>query len=166
MRRWGRWALAALVCLALCACGAEKPPFDPEATAEALVREPGVFSETLERLDTVIAVRQYRLAGYLSLAQAKYKQYDRGGRGDLAVVAYRSTGATAEEVAVMAFADEEQAGEYERWVPSYLDEQREANKDYRPQEMPKLDNALVQRRGRTVLVLVADDYEAARQVLE
>lgn len=168
MKRWGRLALAALLCLALAACGGgEKAPFDPETTARALVAEPGVFSEELERLDTVIAVRQYGLENYQSYRWAKYPPvgYEQGGANELKVAAYRSTGATAEEVAVMAFADEDQAKEYEAWLPSYLEEQREANVDYRPKEMPKLDDALIQRRGNTVLFLVAADYEAAGKVL-
>lgn len=172
MKGWGRIALAALLCLALAACGGgERAPFDPETTAAALVSAPGVFSEELERLDTVIAVRQYGLEDYLTEEQAAAEpseptgQYGGGGEGALSVAAYRSTGATAEEVAVIAFAGEDQAKEYEAWAPTYLEEQREANVDYRPQEMPKLDGALVRRQGRSVLILVAADYEAAGKVL-
>lgn len=169
MKRWGRLALAALLCLALAACGGgERAPFDPETTARALVSEPGVFSEELERLDTVIAVRQYGLENYLTEEQAALEPAEPTGQyggGALRVAAYRSTGATAEEVAVMAFADEDQAKEYEAWLPSYLEEQREANVDYRPKEMPKLDGALIQRRGNAVLLLVAADHEAAGKVL-
>lgn len=169
MKRWGRLALSTLLCLVLAACGGgEKAPFDPETTARALVSEPGVFSEELERLDTVIAVRQYVLEDYLTPEQAAAEPSEPTGQyggGALRVAAYRSTGATAEEVAVMAFADEDQAREYEAWAPTYLEEQREANVDYRPQEMPKLDDAVIRRQGRSVLILVAADYEAAGKVL-
>lgn len=170
MKGWGRLALTALLCLALAACGGgERAPFDPEATARALVVEPGVFSEELERLDTVIAVRQYGLERYLTEEQAADPPAEPTGQyggGAPTVAAYRSTGATAEEVAVIAFAGEDQAKEYEAWAPTYLDEQREANVDYRPQEMPKLDGALVRRQGSSVLLLVAADYQAAERVLE
>lgn len=168
MKRWARSILAALCCLSLAACGGGGgAPFDPEATTAALVSEPGVFSEELERLETVIAQRQYSLEGYLSTRQRKYppEGYEQGRLDEVRVAAYRSTGATAEEVAVIAFADEDQAKEYEAWAPTYLDEQREANVDYRPQEMPKLDDALIRRRGSTVLILVAADYQAAEKAL-
>lgn len=168
MKGWGRLALTALLCcLVLAACGGSQKPFDPEATTAALVAEPGVFSEELERLETVIAQRQYALEGYLSTRQRKYppEGYEQGRLDEVRVAAYRSTGATAEEVAVMAFPSEDQAKEYEAWAPTYLEEQREANVDYRPQEMPKLEGALLRRRGSTVLILVAADYEAAGKVL-
>lgn len=168
MKGWGRLALTALLCcLVLAACGGSREPFDPEETTRALVAEPGVFSEELERLETIIAVRQYALERYQSPRWDKAPPigYEQGGAGELRVAAYRSTGATAEEVAVMAFPSEDQAKEYEAWAPTYLEEQREANVDYRPQETPKLEGALLQRRGSTVLILVAADYEAAGKVL-
>lgn len=170
MKQWGRLALAVFLCLGLTACGGgEGAGFDPETTAAALVSEPGVFSEELERLETVIAVRQYGLEKYLTEEQAASPPAESMGQyggGAPTVAAYRSTGATAEEVAVMAFATEDQAKEYEAWAPTYLEEQREANVDYRPREMPKLEQALVRRRGRSVLLLVAADREVAEKVLE
>lgn len=168
MRRWAAAAVALALFLTLSACGGEKRTFDLDTTAAAVVSEPGVFSEELERLDTLIALRQYCLEGYLSTRQLKYppEGYEQGRLDEVRVVAYRSTGATAEEVAVIDFPEEDQAKEYEAWAPTYLDEQRQANVDYRPQEMPKLDEAQVLRRGNTVLILVAADYEAAQRVLK
>lgn len=173
MKKLWSLILAAALTLSLSACGGEKAPFDPWETTAALLKTQGVFSEELERLDTAIAVQQYALGSYLSLEQSKYAghlpeptaQYGRGGREDLAVVAYRSTGATAEEVAVIRFGSEEDAKDYESKAESYLEEQREANVDYRPQEMPKLENAVVERRGATILILVAADYQAADPIL-
>lgn len=146
MKRRRSLLLAVVLALCLTACGGEEAPFDVETTAQALVEAPGVFSEELERLDTVIAVSQYGL----------------GEREDALVSAYHSTGATAEEVAVIRFASEEEAEEYESWAQAYLDQQRETNRDYRPQEMPKLEKAVATRRGETFLLLVCADYEAAR----
>lgn len=167
MKKWRKAALGVLFCLVLAACGGgESPELEPE-TAAALASEPGVFSETLERLDTVIAVRQYALEDYLSEdAQAPAEPTGQYGGGAPRIVAYRSTGATAEEVAVIAFPSEDQAKAYEAWAPEYLAEQKEANVDYRPQEMPKLDGAVLRRQGKSVLILVAADYQAAQAVLE
>lgn len=142
--------LAAALVLSLSACGGEKKsPFDPEETTAALLETQGVFSEELERLDTIVALAQYGLGGYL----------------EVEVAAYRSTGATAEEAAVIRFCSEEDAKDYESKAESYLEEQREANVDYRPQEIPKLEKAVTERRGATFLILVADNYQATDPVL-
>lgn len=150
MKRLWSLMLAAALLLGLAACGGEKESFDPEGTVGALLETQGVFSEELERLGTAIALAQYGLGGYL----------------EVEVTAYRSTGATAEEAAVIRFASQEDAKDYESKAAAYLEEQKEANVDYRPQEMPKLEKAVVERRGATVLILVAADYAAAEPVLK
>lgn len=150
MKRLWSLILAAALLLGLAACGGKKEPFDPEASTRALMETEGVFSEELERLDGVITLAQYGLGDYL----------------EVEAVAYRSTGATAEEMAVIRFGSEEDAKDYESKAAAYLEEQREANVDYRPQEMPKLESAVVERRGATILILVAADYAAAKPVLE
>lgn len=149
MKRLWSLILALALCVGLAACGGGKTPFDPEATTKALMETEGIFSEELERLDGVITLAQYGLGDYL----------------EVEAVAYRSTGATAEEAAVIRFGSKEDAKDYESKATAYLEEQREANVDYRPQEMPKLDKAVVERRDNTLLILVAADYDAAEPVL-
>ena len=46
-------------------------------------------------------------------------------------------------------------------LEDYVAGQITANEDYRPAEIPKLENALVKQLQHTVLLLVANDYEAA-----
>lgn len=150
MRRLGSLILAAALALGLTACGRGEAPFDVAVTARSLVETPGVFSEELEPLEEPVALAQYGLEGY------------EGAQ----VSAYHSTGATAEEVAVICFGGEKDAEAYEAWAESYLDIQRKVNRDYRPLEMPKLEKAVAQRRGSTFLLLVCADYEAAQGCLE
>ena len=87
-------ALAAALVLALSACGGGETaePFDPAATASALL-ESGAFSEALEPLDQSVACMLYGI--------------DESTVTGCAV--YGSTGATAEEIAVLTLADEEAA---------------------------------------------------------
>ncbi len=47
-----------------------------------------------------------------------------------------------------------------------MQKQIDSNRDYRPQELPKLESAVIQQRENTVLLLVAGDLEAAQGVLE
>ena len=150
MKRLGSLALTVVLALGLTACGGEKAPFDVDTTAQSLVETQGVFSEELELLAEPVALAQYGLEG----------------KEEVAVTAYHSTGATAEEVAVIRFGSQKDAEDYEDWAKDYLDAQREVNRDYRPQEMPKLENAVAQRRGETFLILVGADYKAAQGCLE
>ena len=148
----GVWAaaLALLLALGLTACGEKGPqPFEAEKTAGALI-EAGAFSEELERLDTDILLRLYEL----------------DESEVTAAVGFGSTGLTAEDAAVCEMTDEAAAKEAEGALKAHLDYQIESNEDYRPQEMPKLEKAVVERRGNTLLFLVAADYSAAESVLK
>ena len=47
-------------------------------------------------------------------------------------------------------------------LEDYVQSQIDANTDYRPAEIPKLESALVDRRGETLLLVVASDLDAAK----
>lgn len=143
---------AGLLCLCLAACGgrASKAPFVPEVAARTLLDTPGVFTEELERLDEAVVAGEYGLEG----------------QGVAQVVSYYSPGGTAEEITLVAFEDPSLAEAFAAdaaW--SHIEDQKEANVTYRPDEMPKLDKAVVERRESTVMVLVCADYEAALAAL-
>ncbi len=161
MRGWRTALAAGCLCGLLAACGGGARPFDPEATAQALRQAPGVFSEELERLDPDVAARQYGLEDYL-LREPE----DPSDPAEEPVVAYCSTGATAEELAVVRFQSDQEAERFETAAWEHIADQKEANESYRPQEMPKLDRAVVERRGESVLILVSADPEAAQAVLD
>lgn len=108
-----------------------------------------MFSETLEPLEESVALSLYALEG----------------QEGVEVTSYHSTGATAEEVTVLRFADEEAAQAFVPRAQLYLADQLEANGGYRPLELPKLEKALLERRENTVLLLVAADYQAAQPLL-
>lgn len=62
---------------------------------------------------------------------------------------------------MLCFDSEEQASKAVEALEDYVAGQITANEDYRPAEIPKLENALVKQLQHTVLLLVANDYEAA-----
>ena len=152
------------ICLCLlAACGNSNNNQDPvesgssapvEKTAYELsdadaVLQSGAFSEDLAEIDLDTAAVLYGV--------------DVNALTD--VKAYRSEGATAEEVAVLLFTDEEAAGQAKTAMELYLQGREESYADYLPDEVPKLENALLDQKGSTVLLLVANDMDAAKAVL-
>ena len=147
--------LALVLGLAACGGGAnDAPPLYSAGLVTKLV-EAGAFSEELEELDADTAFLLYRLADS-GLERADMRE----------CTVLRSAGATCEEGAVLVFASADQANTAVDALSSYIDGQITANEDYRPGELPKLEDALISRRGETVLLVVAGDIDAAKQAVE
>ena len=146
--------LAASMLLVGTAC--EKKPekevsFPVALTTQALLNS-GAFSEQLEALDLDIAVMMFWLDGDLS----EYEGSE----------VYYSTGATAEIAAVISVRDESKVADVEQALKNWVNSQIEAEKDYRPTEVPKLEKAIVESRGFTVLLVVANDTNKAIEAVE
>lgn len=141
---------SAALCLSLAACGSEeKAVFDP-ADAQALLSAEGAFTEALEEIDRDTACALYGI--------------DETTVTSCAV--YGSTGATAEELAIFVLTDET-AADAARTALSYrVEDRREELADYLPNETTKLDNAILEQRGATVLLVVAADYAPINTYLE
>ncbi len=134
-----------LLLLAVCAgcAGREPASFQPAQTVQTLM-DSGAFSETLEELDPALL---FSLPG--------------GAEDYEDSVLFYSTGATAETAAVIAVSDAEQADEVETALHNWVEGQLEAERGYRPAEAEKLEHAIVEKRGLTVLLVVAADWEKA-----
>lgn len=148
--------LALLLGLSACAKGGDNdaPPLYGTYHVAALV-EAGAFSEELEELDGDTAFMLYKLADY---------DLEREDLKDCAV--QRSAGATCEEAAVLVFTSADKAKTAKGALEDYVQGQIEANTDYRPAEIPKLEGALVDIRGETLLLVVANDLDAAKGALK
>lgn len=140
----------ALVCvLLLAACGGcggnePEPSFPPRQTVQALL-DSGAFSETLEELDPTL------------LFPLKGEAEDYEGS-----VLYYSTGATSEAAAVILVSDVGQVSAVEETLKAWVESQIEAVRNYQPAEVEKLEHAIVEARGNTVLLAVAADWEKAQ----
>lgn len=144
--------------LSLTGCGKSRSSSEPylepfgKATLTALV-EAGAFSEGLEELDADMAFALYRLAD-CGLEREDLKD----------AVVLRSAGATCEEAAVLIFEEENQTDSALDAMTAYKESQIESNQSYRPEEIPKLENAIMMVRENTVLFVVAGDVKAAEPV--
>ena len=121
-----------------------KPRIFEAADVEAVLAA-GVFSEELEQVD----------------AELVYGLYGLSADAVTDCVAYLSTGASAEEIVLFTVADESGVVTIENACEWRLEDQTFGYKDYKPTEVPKLENAIVEVRENTVLFVVANDWEGA-----
>lgn len=149
MKRLTALLCAAVLCV-LCACGSDPQGFSSDLVDKLL--ESDVFSEPLEPLDREIACFIYQLDA------------EQAGLTDLR--AYRSSGATCEEVAVFTFETDEDAVNAQFVLAGYLAAQLESCRSYRPAQVPKLQHAILTQRSNSILLLVADDWSAAEEIAD
>lgn len=155
MRSKLRLLAAALCCVTiLTACQGknDQSPFSKDLVQK--LADGSVFSEELEELPADTAFALYRLSDY-GLSQDALT--------DCALL--RSSGATCEEAAVLILDSSQSAEKAEQALTDYLENQITSNQDYRPTEIPKLENAILERRSDTVLLVVANDREAADSII-
>jgi len=79
---------------------------------------------------------------------------------------YESSGATAEEIAVFECAASTDVNETEAAVRTRIEEQKESFENYVPEELVKLNNAVVIKNGNYVILSVSSDPDAARKIIE
>ena len=146
--------LAAALCLLLGACSAPadsgSAAFDPEAATQAVL-DSGAFSVELTELDAALL---YDFSGYgldsSTLTASK---------------AYSASG-FAEQVSVTVWKDEASAQAAVDMFKTYLEDMAATYEDYAHAEVPKLENAVLEQRGSSVLLAVANDAGAAKTAVE
>lgn len=144
MKRLTTLLCAIALCL-LCACGGSASPYTPDFVDRFL--EGDVFSEPLEPLDDEIACFIYQL------------DPEQANLTDLR--AYRSSGATCEEVAVLTFETKADASAALSTLEAYLATRQADCQDYMPDQVPKLEHAILSQHTNTILLVVAADWVTA-----
>jgi hypothetical protein len=89
-------------------------------------------------------------------------------------IVYSSSGASAEEVAVVQAADEEAVAEIESSIKKRLERMKEGVENYREffgddyvsGEMPKLNNAVLVMKGRYLIMCASKDNARIRGIIE
>lgn len=138
------------LCLTLSACGEKGPkPFDPAADAKTLTEATGVFTQALTEIEQATACALYGIDETTVTASAVY-----------------ASPANAEELAIFTFSDEQSAQNGAKALGYRVEDRREELKDYLPGELPKLDQAKVELRGSSVLLVIAADYGPVDAFLE
>ena len=77
-----------------------------------------------------------------------------------------SSGGTSEEIAAFEANDEETAKEIETKLNERVETQKTSFKNYVPEELKRLENALVIRKGNYVYLSVSGDSDKAKSIIE
>lgn len=130
----------------LAACGDEKKDIDINALAGELL-EKVEFVDELSQVDQETAERLYNIKD--AVAQS----------------VYIGSGATAEEIAVFELKDEAAAIDAKDAALQRMKEQKESFETYIPQEVEKLDQAIVKVSGKYLIVCVSNG-NTANKIIE
>ena len=71
-----------------------------------------------------------------------------------------------EEIAVLVFSTQEEADDARKALEARVSDQKDACEGYLPAELPKLEQAIVKESGSSVLLVVANDSQAAQAALD
>ena len=148
---------AAAVCLAMLAgCGAgggeTAQPYTKEQAQKIL--DSGIFTYTLDEYDYAMA---WDIYGLESAGLSQDQLVD----GSL----WNSSGADCEQLALLIFSDADGAEAAVGAMETYLQNQIDSNRDYRPAEVPKLEDPFLQQAGESVLLVVSPDTQAVKDLL-
>ncbi len=77
-----------------------------------------------------------------------------------------STGATAEEIAVFEATDKAAAATVKEACESRLEKQINSYNDYKPAEVSRLDEAIIETSGNYVVYCVADDTDKVNEIID
>ncbi|MBE5039536.1 DUF4358 domain-containing protein [Ructibacterium gallinarum] len=142
--------ISVLVCLLVMGgCGGQNVTLDTEAAAETLTAL-DIFDEPLEKMDNDVARKLY--------------QVEEDTVKNMAV--YTGTAAVVDEVSVWEAKDAAAATKIEEAIKSRIESQKTSYASYRPEEVPKLENAVTVRRGNYVVFCVSKDSGQASAAIE
>lgn len=136
--------LSLMMCLSFFGCG--KKEVDTDALAKSLVADIK-YDDVLFELDSDMVKTLFELPDGVTGA------------------AYAGSGATAEEVAVFIASDEKSAEALETSLKARLESRAESYASYMPDEVFKIENAVISREGKYVAMCVSNDSDGAAKII-
>lgn len=80
-------------------------------------------------------------------------------------VVYVSSGATAEEIAAFQCKTEDDAKKAQEVLENRVEEQKESFQNYVPEELEKLDKAVIIKEGKSVVLSISNDDPKAKEII-
>lgn len=130
-----------LIILTLSACGAENTSINIEELSADIINN-------VEFADEMTQINEKAVESLYNINYAVSQQV------------YISSGATAEEVAIFKLKDENDADKALAAVKQRIENQKQDFETYIPEEIHKLENAIVKKAGQYVIVCISDGDKA------
>lgn len=143
MKKIRLFSLMLVFILLLSGCTSKQEPINAKDLSDELV-ENVVFSDELTLADDKTAKTLYDISDTVSS------------------YVYISSGATAEEIAVFEFKDESDAKQAVEKAEARINAQKDSFESYIPEEIKKLDNAIIKQSSCYLVVCISDGDEAEK----
>ena len=140
-------AFTVLMLLGLCACGGKTVDLDTQALADELQKSVA-FDSTMQ------AASAEELGYYFEIPE------------NTDICGYMSNGATAEEIIVARCADASAAQALETGISAYLQDQTAEMEKYMPEEVARLNGAILERNENCVVLCVTSDADNAKTIID
>lgn len=164
MKRRFLTALLAVLCFAAVSCGNTEPASDTESADVQAISEDIAPSEVTSSILAEITINSAIEKGIDDLSVYFT---------DLDIAALESasyymcaSGAYPDEIAVFKFSSAELAEQGKAAVEARLEKQISVYESYTPDEMYKLDDAVIEVKGNYVYYLVTSDNSKAKEIVE
>ena len=151
MRQWMKQcaaALAAALCMTAAGCGKQLDMTPADAVQQ--LKENVSFTDQMAEMDSAGACRFYDVDTELVQDSA----------------AYVGSGATAESLAVFEATDADAAQSIADALQTFTDSWIKGYSDYKPEEVPKLESAVLEQNGVYVVFCVTADNAAAKTAVQ
>lgn len=136
-----------ILALAITGCGAKTYSLDEEALAKSLISNVNFDC-------TLYEVNKERIKNFVDVGEAE-NQY-----------MFMGNGTYSDSFGIFSLTDQESAKKALETVNSYLTDLCESFRDYLPQEASKIENAVVEQRGKYVVFCISPDTETAGKIIE
>lgn len=127
-----------------------KVEIDVKATAKRILEE-GDFKDNLAEVDKDVALNRLYDIGDIKVADSMF---------------YVNSNATAEEIAVIELESVGDVDKVKNAFEDRVDDQKKACKDYLPNEMPKLESAIIYSADRYVILCISNNNESALNIIK
>ena len=151
MRRQAMAALLAVL-LVLSGCGKKSEKTAYTADDVTALMDAGAFTGELEQVDGAVAAALFGLDSSTVVEITCYMAIN--------------TAVSADEVAVFVLTDEAAAKAASSACQAHVDSRTESSSQYCPDQVPKLEDAVISRQGSTVLLAVGETEPLAAALEE
>ena len=121
---------------------------DAPAICQEII-DSGAFSETLNEVDN----------SYSDLVIGI------GSDSFTSAVIYTGSGATAEELSIIQVAEEKNTDYIAAKLNTHISNQADAYAGYKPEEVDKINSAIIKKKGSYVILCVANDKSTAEEII-